>query len=169
MNFYLSYISKYILTDEISYNFDLFEKSSISKSQLVLTNMNYLKNEIKIDYIYDYPLFFSNLTELKMSFKISVLFLLVFGLILFLVGINGILFYGSNFFLFLLYCELSLSGLIFNFIILEKIYSIQYGQLYSLIIIVLAACESVIGLALLLLLQRSFNSINLKFLNLLRF
>jgi NADH-quinone oxidoreductase subunit K len=83
----------------------------------------------------------------------------VFCIILFSLGLCGIFFNNHNFLTVLLNIEVMLLGIGLLYIGFSVFFFEPKGQLYALIILVLAAAESCLGLSLLVSLFRSRGSV----------
>lgn len=93
------------------------------------------------------------------NLSIPLFYLLNLTIILFLVGVFGIIWHIKNIFILLICIELMFFSLNIQFIILAH-YSVNYlGFLYTLLNLIIAAIESTIGLSLLILFYKITNSI----------
>jgi NADH-quinone oxidoreductase subunit K len=101
----------------------------------------------------------SNMTELN--------YLLV-SCTLFLLGIWGIFLNRKNIIIMLMSIELMLLAVNFNFLIFSVYLDDLMGQIFSLFILTVAAAESSIGLALLVIYYRKQQTIAVEFINLLK-
>jgi NADH-quinone oxidoreductase subunit K len=90
------------------------------------------------------------------------------GFILFILGILGIIVNRKNIIILLMSIELALLAI--NFILIVTTTSIDniQGQMFAFYILVVAAAESAIGLAILVAYYRVRGTIAVKFINLLR-
>ena len=85
---------------------------------------------------------------------------IIFFYLLFIIGLTGIIFNYRNY-LVTMYCiELMYLGITLSFIILSNATLDFKGQIYALLLIILAAAESAIGLGILIVLYRFGDSIN---------
>ena len=84
---------------------------------------------------------------------IAVRFLLLLSCALFSLGVYGIL-TRRNAIGLLLAIELILNAAAMNFVLFSRIFAHVHGQAFALFIIALAACEAVVGLAIILGLSR---------------
>lgn len=91
--------------------------------------------------------------------------LLLFSSILFLIGLLGIILNENNFIILLLCIELLLLSSVLNFIFFSIYYMDPRGEIYALIVITVAAAESVVGLGLLISMFRLKKKINFFFFN----
>jgi len=76
-------------------------------------------------------------------------------------GIIGLIFNIKNFLISMFFIEIAYIGLFFGFISSSLFLNNPLGQIYALILLILVACESVIGLGILLILYRSELTITL--------
>jgi len=96
------------------------------------------------------------------------LFFILLSFILFFIGVQGILFFKKNFINILITLELILLSLNFNFVIFSCYLDDILGQIYCLMILTIAAAESSIGLALLIIYYRLRGGISIDLINLLK-
>lgn len=82
------------------------------------------------------------------------------SLLLFFIGLFGIIFYKRNYLLILLFIELMLLSVNYNLIIFSIILNDISGQILAIYVLIIAGAESSIGLAILLLYYRITGSIN---------
>ena len=87
---------------------------------------------------------------------------------LFLLGIWGIFLNRKNIIIMLMSIELMLLAVNFNFLIFSVYLDDLMGQIFSLFILTVAAAESSIGLALLVIYYRKQQTIAVEFINLLK-
>ncbi len=87
-------------------------------------------------------------------------YLLVLSNFIFLFGVFGIILNRRNFLVSMLFIEVMYTGIFMYFIVASLFLNLPAGQVYALVILVSAACESAIGLGILLILFRYDNSIN---------
>jgi NADH-quinone oxidoreductase subunit K len=85
---------------------------------------------------------------------------LVFSFLLFLAGLLGIIFNFKNFIVTMMSVELMYLGVVTSFIIYSVVCQNPSGSIYGLLLLVLAACESAIGLGILIVLYRFGRSID---------
>ena len=90
---------------------------------------------------------------------IDYLFLFYF---LFLLGLSGIIFNYKNYLVTMFCIELMYLGITICFIIVSISTADPKGQIYAILLLILAAAESAIGLGLLIVLYRFGNSIQFK-------
>ena len=87
---------------------------------------------------------------------------LTLSAILFSIGIAGIFLNRKNVILLLMCIELMLLAVNFNFIALSRYLGDTTGQIFVFFILTVAAAEAAIGLAILVVLFRSRNTINVE-------
>lgn len=93
---------------------------------------------------------------------------ILLSLILFILGILGIVVNRKNIIILLMSIELMLLSINFLLITISSIFDNIHGQLFALYILVVAAAESAIGLSILVAYYRVRGTIAVKFINLLR-
>ena len=93
---------------------------------------------------------------------------LTVGVILFILGVLGIVLNRSNLIIMLMSIELMLLAIAFLFLINSVVIDNLIGQIFTLMILTVAAAESAIGLAILVAYYRVRGTIAVKSLNLLR-
>ena len=93
---------------------------------------------------------------------------LVFSLLLFCISIAGIFINRKNILLLLMSIELMLLAINFNFIVFSVFLDDVLGQLFALLVLTVAAAESAIGLAILVVYYRIRGTIAIEFINLMR-
>ncbi len=93
---------------------------------------------------------------------------LIVGIILFILGILGIVLNRSNLIIMLMSIELMLLAISLLFLINSILTDNLIGQIFTLMILTVAAAESAIGLAILVAYYRIRGTISIKSLNLLR-
>jgi NADH-quinone oxidoreductase subunit K len=93
---------------------------------------------------------------------------LTVALILFLVGLSGIFLNRRNILILLMSIELMLLAINFNFIIFSVFLDDILGQIFALLVLTVAASESAIGLAILLVYYRIRGTIAIEFINLMK-
>ncbi len=84
---------------------------------------------------------------------------LLLPLILFIIGIFGLFLSRKNIILIIMSLELMLLSINYNFLFLSTYLDDLLGQLFSLFILTIGACESAIGLALLICYYRTYKFI----------
>ena len=94
-------------------------------------------------------------------------FLLV-STLLFLIGLSGIMLNRKNIVLMLMSLELMLLAINFNFIIFSFFLDDIVGQIFALFVLTVAAAESALGLAILLIYYRIRGTVSIDFVNLLK-
>src|SRR5579885_516698 len=98
-----------------------------------------------------------------------IIFLLNFNIIIFIFTLLGLFFIRKDFILMLLCIELLLLISNLNFIFYSIILVDIIGQIFCLLILTIAAAESMVGLALLILYYRNrYLKISIDFLNMLK-
>lgn len=90
------------------------------------------------------------------------------SMILFLLGIWGIFLNRKNIIVMLMSIELMLLAVNLNFLLFSVYLDDLIGQLFALLILTVAAAESAIGLALLVVYYRVRGTIAVEFINLLK-
>lgn len=90
---------------------------------------------------------------------------LIITIILFLIGILGIFLVKKNIIIILMSIELMLLAININFIIFSIYLNDLTGQIFSLFILTVAAAESAIGLAILVVYYRIKGIISINFIN----
>lgn len=103
----------------------------------------------------------------KKEKKMANLYIML-ALILFVLGIFGIVVNRKNVIILLMSIELMLLSINFLLITIASIFDNLQGQLFALYILVVAAAESAIGLSILVAYYRVRGTIAVKFINLLR-
>jgi NADH-quinone oxidoreductase subunit K len=93
---------------------------------------------------------------------------LTLNLVLFILSISGILYNRKNILIIIMCIELMLLSLNLNFIIFSVYLDDLYGQIFSLFILTVAAGESAIGLAIIILYYRVRGSISMNLLSLIK-
>ena len=93
---------------------------------------------------------------------------LAVSMVLFLLGIWGIFLNRKNIIIMLMSIELMLLAVNMNFLIFSVYLDDMLGQLFSLLILTVAAAESAIGLALLVIYYRIRGTIAVEFISLLK-
>lgn len=100
------------------------------------------------------------------SLKLGLVFILSF--LLFIVGLIGISSNKRNILTLMLSIEVILLASVLNFISFSVLIQDPNGQIYALLVITLAACESAIGLGLLVSAYRVKKTVGFQFFNKLR-
>lgn len=90
------------------------------------------------------------------------------AMILFLIGVLGIVLNRKNLIVMLMSVELMLLAINLNFIVYSILLNDVMGQIFSLFVLTVAAAESAIGLAILIAYYRVRGSIAVIYINLLR-
>lgn len=100
--------------------------------------------------------------------SLSVGHFLVVGAILFSISVIGIFINRNNLIVLLMAIELMLLSVNMNFVAFSAFLENMHGQVFVFFILTVAAAESAIGLAILVLLFRNKSSINVKELDVLK-
>lgn len=90
------------------------------------------------------------------------------ALILFIIGLSGIFLNRKNIIIMLMSIELILLSINFNFIICSVFLDDIVGQIFALLILTVAAAESAIGLAILVIYYRIRGIITIELINLMK-
>jgi len=90
------------------------------------------------------------------------------GILMFLLGLLGIVLNRKNLLIILMSIELLLLSINFSFLEISLSRDDLIGQIFSLYILTVAAAESAIGLAILVIFYRIKGTISVKFFNLLK-
>jgi NADH-quinone oxidoreductase subunit K len=93
---------------------------------------------------------------------------LAVSMVLFLVGLSGIFLNRKNIIVLLMAVELMLLAINFNFIIFSVFLDDILGQLFALLVLTVAAAESAIGLAILVIYYRIRGTIAIEFIDLMK-
>ena len=93
---------------------------------------------------------------------------ITFSFLLFLLGIWGIFFNRKNIIIMLMSIELMLLAVNLNFLVFSVYLDDLIGQLFALFVLTVAAAESAIGLALLVVYYRVRGTIAVEFISLLK-
>jgi NADH:ubiquinone oxidoreductase subunit K len=91
-----------------------------------------------------------------------------FSYYLFLIGVWGIFLNRKNILLLLMAIELMLLAINYNFVVTSILIDDLTGQIFALFVLTVAAAESAIGLALLMIYYRVRGSISIDFIRLLK-
>jgi NADH-quinone oxidoreductase subunit K len=93
---------------------------------------------------------------------------LAVSIILFLLGVWGIFLNRKNIIIMLMSIELMLLAVNLNFLVFSVYLDDLIGQIFALLILTVAAAESAIGLALLVVYYRVRGTISVEFINLMK-
>lgn len=93
---------------------------------------------------------------------------IVVGVILFILGVMGIILNRSNLIIMLMSIELMLLAISYLFLVTSVVVDNLIGQIFTIMILTVAAAESAIGLAILVAYYRIRGTIAVRSLNLLR-
>jgi NADH-quinone oxidoreductase subunit K len=99
---------------------------------------------------------------------ISLIEVLITSTLIFIIGMLGIAFNRKNLIVLLMSIELMLLGVSLNFVAFSIFMEDPHGQLYAMLILTLAAAESAIGLAILVVYYRIRKTISLDSIKFLR-
>lgn len=95
----------------------------------------------------------------------DIFWFLIISIVLFLIGLLGIFLIKKNIIIILMSIELMLLSININFIIFSTYLDDLHGQIFSLFILTVAAAESAIGLAILVVYYRIKGLISINFIN----
>lgn len=98
---------------------------------------------------------------------IDLTFYLIFSMVLFLIGLLGIIFNRRSVLFVLLSIELMLLAINLNFIFYSIFLDDFIGQVFALYVLTVAAAESAVGLAILVIYYRVQNTLAINSINLL--
>jgi len=101
----------------------------------------------------------------KETFIMDLVKYLTFSMILFLLGIWGIFLNRKNILIMLMSIELMLLAVDLNFLVFSVYLDDMMGQLFALFVLTVAAAESAIGLAILVITFRIRGTIAVEFIN----
>jgi|TARA_B100000780_G_scaffold213842_1_gene153390 NADH-quinone oxidoreductase subunit K len=93
---------------------------------------------------------------------------LTIAMVLFLLGVSGIFLNRKNIIIVLMSVELMLLAVNFNFIIFSVYLDDLIGQVFALFIVTVAAAESAIGLAILVVYYRVRGTIGIEFIQIMK-
>lgn len=88
--------------------------------------------------------------------------------LLFLIGLCGIMLNRKNIIIMLMSIELMLLAVNFNFIIFSVFLDDIVGQIFAIFVLTVAAAESAIGLAILVIYYRIRGTVSIEYINLLK-
>lgn len=94
--------------------------------------------------------------------ELSLAHYLILGAILFVIGVFGFFFNRRNLIILLMSVELILLSANINFVAFSSWFGDMSGQVFVFFILTVAAAEAAIGLAILVLLFRNLNTINVE-------
>ena len=97
--------------------------------------------------------------------EISLMHYLIFSGIIFCIGFSGVVMNRKNLLVLLMSIELMLLAVNTNFVAFSQFFHDVSGQIFVFFILAVAAAESAIGLAILVLLFRSRNTIDVEAIN----
>lgn len=111
---------------------------------------------------------FSILSSFFFNLYLNLIQFLILTNTLYFIGLLGIIYNNRNFLLTMLFIEVMYIA-IFSYILASSmLLNLQIGHVYALSILIIAACESAVGLGILLLLFKNTNTINFENFNELR-
>jgi len=93
---------------------------------------------------------------------------LVFGALIFFISICGIIINRSNLLILLMSIELMLLSVNTNFLVFSNILKHTVGNIFVFYILTITAAESIVGLAVIIVLFRGYKSVNIGKLNTLK-
>ena len=100
-----------------------------------------------------------------MFINIEIYKLLFVSIMLFIIGLLGVFLLKRNLIIILMSIELVLLGINFNFLIFSVYLDDVVGQIFTLLILTVAAAESSIGLAILVLYYRKKGIMSINLMN----
>lgn len=100
-----------------------------------------------------------------MLINFEIFSLLLISLMLFIIGLIGLFLLKRNLIIILMSIELVLLAINFNFIVFSVYLDDMMGQIFTLLILTVAAAESSIGLAILVLYYRRKGIISINLMN----
>nr|AGH24376.1 NADH dehydrogenase subunit 4L [Reclinomonas americana ATCC 50283] len=89
-------------------------------------------------------------------------------MILFIIGLSGIFLNRKNIIIMLMSIELMLLAINFNFVVFSVYLDDLIGQIFALLVLTVAAAESAIGLAILVIYYRARGTIAVEQINLMK-
>jgi NADH-quinone oxidoreductase subunit K len=110
--------------------------------------------------IYANIFIFTSIDSFIFNLHFNLIQLLILTNIIYVLGIFGIITNNRNFLLTMLFIEIMYIGIFIYINVSSMLLNSPIGQIYALIILIIVACESAIGLGILLFLFRSNNTIN---------
>lgn len=93
---------------------------------------------------------------------------LVVSMSLFFIGLSGIMLNRKNIVVMLMSIELVLLAINFNFVVFSVFLDDIFGQIFALFVLTVAAAESAIGLAILVVYYRIRGTVAIEYINLLK-
>jgi len=106
-------------------------------------------------------LFYFEYTFLFDLFDVFVSRLFFISIFFYIFGLLGIVFSRKNFLIAMLFIEIAYVGLFVGYIAVSLHLNNPLGQLYALLLLIIVACESTIGLGILLILYKNETTLNL--------
>nr|YP_007890595.1 NADH dehydrogenase subunit 4L [Histiona aroides]AGH24089.1 NADH dehydrogenase subunit 4L [Histiona aroides] len=89
-------------------------------------------------------------------------------MILFIIGLSGIFLNRKNILIMLMSIELMLLAINFNFVVFSVYLDDLIGQMFALLVLTVAAAESAIGLAILVVYYRVRGTIAVEYINIMK-
>ena len=126
--------------------------------------VNLLKMRLQKDDL----LYIGNITILNTSDTHNMLNYLLLSAVLLILGVFGVFLTRRHLILILISIELILLSVNLNFVVFSVYLDDIVGQVFSLFVLMVAAAESSIGLAILVVYYRLFGTISVDFINLLK-
>lgn len=93
---------------------------------------------------------------------------LILAIVLFFLGLCGIMLNRKNIIIILMSIELLLLAVNFNFVIFSVILDDMLGQIFAFFVLTIAAAESAIGLAIYVVYFRIRGTVSIEYINLLK-
>lgn len=118
---------------------------------LILSQQHFLKSEEQCLALasYDNLVYIYPMSEVQ---NISALFLMSFLLVV--LGLAGVIFYNKNFLVTMMFIETMYMGVMTSYVYYGVLYQDTSALIYGMLIVVYAACESAVGLGLLVSIYR---------------
>ena len=139
------------------------------KTQFVMIMLeNNFKNLFKLKLRKDGLCFIGSITTLSTHDIHNMLNYLILSTILLILGVFGVFLTRRHLILILISIELILLSVNLNFVVFSVYLDDIVGQVFSLFVLMVAAAESSIGLAILVVYYRLFGTISVDFINLLK-
>jgi NADH-quinone oxidoreductase subunit K len=114
---------------------------------------NFYENNPHNDFMTNYVVGVLRLQEVN-TVNDALPFLVLFASLLFLAGLFGILYSYSNFLITMMAIELMYLGAVSSFVLYGALCYDTRGFIYALLLLILAACESALGLGMIIVLYR---------------
>jgi len=126
------------------------------------------KNLFKMKLLKDDLWFIGNIMILSICGILNMLGYLLLSAVLLILGVFGVFLTRRHLILILISIELILLSVNLNFVVFSVYLDDIVGQVFSLFVLMVAAAESSIGLAILVVYYRLFGTISVDFINLLK-